>query len=58
MKIVKYGEMITEEEVDVQCANEVFIDELPGYNTYDESQEVVVINYPEDGEKFELEVEI
>lgn len=67
MKIIKYGEMITEEEIDlitqvmkdnVQCANEVFIDELPGYNTYDESQELVVINYPEDGEKYELELDI
>ena len=67
MKIIKYGEPVTEEEVDlicqvfkdnVQCANEVFIDELPEYSYYDEQKELIVIGSPEDGEEFVQEVNL
>lgn len=67
MKVIKYGEPITEEEVDliyqvfkdnVQCANEVFIDELPRYNYYDEQKELIVIGSPEDEEEFVQEVNL
>ena len=67
MKIIKYGELVTEEEVDliyqvfkdnVQCANEVFIDELPGYSYYDEQKELIVIGSPEDGEEFVQEINL
>ena len=67
MKIIKYGEPITEEEVDlicqvfkdnVQCVNEVFIGELPGYSYYDEQKELIVIGSPEDGEEFVQEINL
>ena len=67
MKVIKYGEPITEEEVDlicqvfkdnVQCVNEVFIDELPGYSYYDEQKELIVIGSPEDGEEFVQEINL
>ena len=67
MKIIKYGEPITEEEIDlicqvfkdnVQCANEVFIDELPGYSYYDKQKELIVIGSPEDGEEFVQEINL
>ena len=67
MKIIKYGEPITEEEIDlicqvfkdnVQCVNEVFIDELPGYSYKKKKKELIVIGSPEDGEKFVQEINL
>ena len=66
MKIIKYGEPVTEEEIDLinqvfnsaQCPNEVFIDELPGYRTYDEDTKVLYINDPEDGQEYTHEIDL
>ena len=67
MKVIKYGEPVTEEEVDliyqvfkdnVQCANEVFIEELPGNSYYDEQKELIVIGSPEDGDEFVQEINL
>ena len=56
MKVIKYSEPVTEEEVDL--IYQVFKDKLPGYSYYDEQKELIVIGSPEDGEEFVQEINL